>query len=77
MFTTCRSYKSLKRGHLRDNSSILIGGAVAIVGVIGAGIWMGLLLRRKHLSTYRDPYLSRRFRRGAYPDSGEYEAVGI
>jgi peroxiredoxin len=55
--------------------------SVAAVGVVlGAGIWGGLLLRRKRLSTYHSPYESRvfqRFQRNRYGDMGEYEAVGI
>ncbi len=61
-----------------DNPGKTIASIVAGAAVIGAGIWVGLFLRRKRLSTYRSPYESRRRFRRDYPDDfGEYEAVGI
>jgi hypothetical protein len=61
-----------------DNPGKTVASVAAVAAVIGAGIWVGLLLRRKRLSTYRSPYESRRFQRGRDDeDFGDYEAVGI
>ena len=58
------------------DAGTVIAGVTAAVFVIGAGIWAGLALRRKRLSTYSDPYRSRRLR-NRFRKPGEYDAVGI
>ncbi len=60
-----------------DNPVPVMAGIATIMAVLGAGIWVGLFLRRKRLGTYRSPYESRGFLRGRSDDFGEYEAVGI
>jgi hypothetical protein len=60
-----------------DHPGRTLAGVAAVMAVIGTGIWIGLLLRRKRIGTYRSPYESRRFLRGSYDDFGEYGAVGI
>ena len=69
------AHRRLSRA-IADNRGMLIVGAAAIVVVLGAGITVGLLLRRRWRSTYHNPYESRAFRRKRVADS-EYEAVGI
>jgi len=59
-----------------DNPGKAVAGVLAVAVVLGLGIWGGLALRRKRMSTYRNPYESRKFRR-PLDDSGGYEAVGI
>jgi len=59
-----------------ENPGKAVVGALAVVAVLGLGIWGGMALRRKRRSSYRSPYESRKFRRGL-ADSGGYEAVGI
>lgn len=56
---------------------VVIAGAAAILGVMGAGITAGMLMRRRWRSTYHNPYESKAFRRNRFADAGEYEAVGI
>lgn len=60
-----------------QNPGKFIAGAMAVAGVLGAGVWAGVALRRKRLGTYRDPYSRRRFLSRHVGDFGEYEAVGI
>jgi len=59
-----------------ENPGKTVAAIATAALVIGAGIWGGLLLRRKRLGTYRSPYESRRFQRHT-GWGGEYEAVGI
>jgi hypothetical protein len=59
-----------------ENPGKAVVGVLAVAAVLGLGIWGGLALRRKRLSTYHNPYESRKFRR-PLTDSGGYEAVGI
>jgi peroxiredoxin len=59
-----------------ENSGKIAAGVAASAIVLGLGIWGGLALRRKRLSTYRSPYESRRFQRSQFGDTGDY-AVGI
>jgi hypothetical protein len=59
-----------------ENPGMAIAGVLAVAAVLGLGIWGGLALRRKRLSTYHSPYESRKFRH-PLADSGGYEAVGI
>ena len=63
-------------GPIVENPGKTAAGVVAVALVLGAGVWAGLALRRKSLSTYHNPYESRRFQH-AIRDAGGYEAVGI
>ncbi len=63
-------------GPIVDNPGKTLAGVVAAALVLGAGVWGGLALRRKSLSTYHNPYESRKFQH-AVRDAGGYEAVGI
>ncbi len=63
-------------GTIVENPGKAVVGILAVAAVLGLGIWGGLALRRKRLSTYHNPYESRKFRR-PLSDSGGYEAVGI
>lgn len=63
----------------REGILKMVAGVAAVALVLGAGVWAGLALRRKRLSTYHDPYERRRWRRPRFRGAGEeeYEAVGI
>jgi peroxiredoxin len=63
-------------GPIVENPGKTVAGVVAAALVLGVGVWAGLALRRKSLSTYRNPYESRKLRH-PLRDAGEYEAVGI
>ncbi len=63
-------------GPIVENPAKTAAGVIATALVLGLGVWGGLVLRRKRLSTYRSPYDSRKFQR-PLPDMGGYEAVGI
>ncbi len=63
-------------GPIIENPGKAVVGVLAVAAVLGLGIWGGLALRRKRLSTYHNPYESRKFRR-PLNDSGGYEAMGI
>ena len=60
-----------------ENPGRTAAGVAAALAVIGAGIWVGLILRQNRLSTYRSPYETRRFPKRAFQNSDDYEAVGI
>ncbi len=60
-----------------ENPGTAIGAAVAVLGVVGLGLWAGRELRRRRnfaREPYRYPDYRRRSQTGGYDD---YEAVGI
>lgn len=64
-----------------DHPGATIGAAAAVVGVVGLGLWAGLELRRRRLSS-QQPYAYPSYRRrysDRRDDDGhdDYEAVGI
>jgi peroxiredoxin len=63
-----------------DHPGATVGAAAAVVGVVGLGLWAGLELRRRRLSSqqpYTYPNYKRRFSDRHRDDRDDYEAVGI